>query len=60
MEDTERVETVLQEQTVGLCSKHVWQVAEPDPNSELIGLFCSKCNTGISVAKENLSKHLKA
>lgn len=60
MEGTEeRFEVVLQEKKVGNCKKHMWIMADPDPNSELVGLTCVNCSSGISVSKDNIYKYLK-
>ena len=40
--------------------EHNWEVIVPDPSSDLVSLGCTKCWAGISVAKENVAKHLKA
>lgn len=62
MDDTEvkdeRVETVLQERVVGQCTTHQWILADPDPNSELVGLQCANCSTGILVSKENVKRYI--
>ncbi len=47
-------------QEVSTACSHEWVYAEGDKNSELISLACSKCWSGISVAKENLHKYVKS
>lgn len=58
--DETRVETVLQEHTVGGCKTHRWMAVEPDLKSELISIACSECGLGGSVSRENLPQYLEA